>query len=178
MRRFCFFVRQTESHEAEWNGAKRRRAIVWNKHEQAGKQAGRRASRQAGRQASSSRSMPGKLRNMAVDSPLYASCPLYKRERAVIPCRAVPSRRTAPLSLGRLKFNSGTAAARLPDRLLVLLASLAHSLLLSPPAVIERSIYTAWRAQQDFRLDDFVRERRRRLLCGKNCGATRGPEQK
>lgn len=134
----------------------------------------RQASRQAGRQASSSRSMPGKLRNMAVDSPLYASCPLYKRERAVIPCRAVPSRRTAPLSLGRLKFNSGTAA-----RGCQIASSFSSLRSLTPSFSRHRPLsnvrFTPRGAQQDFRLDDFVRERRRRLLCGKNSGAMRGP---
>lgn len=62
--------------------------------------------RQIGRQASWQANRPSiSPSNIAVDSPLYASCPLYKRERAAGAAPVGPP----PLSLGRLKFNSGTA---------------------------------------------------------------------
>jgi len=96
---------------------------------------------------------------MAVDSPLCASCPLYKRERAA---PVGPP----PLSLGRLKFNSGTAARRGCQ---IVPRSLVRSLLLSLPSVIERSIYTARAAREDFRRGNITALLR---LYGENCGVT------
>lgn len=82
---------------------------------------------------------------------LCASCPLYKRERAA-PVGPPPL-----LSLGRLKFNSGTATRRCCQIVpCSFVCSLARSLLLSPPSVIERSIYTASAAREDFRRGDIT----------------------
>lgn len=138
---------------------------MWNRHRQAGKQA------DAACRVSSA-TWPSTHR--------YAPRAPYTKEKGpsyrAAPCR-VASRRAAlpPLSLGRLKFNSGTAARRAVARS-TLRSSLARSLLPSLATGRYRTFDLRRVARSKiFRLDDFVREKHSNFA-GKIAAPMRGSQ--